>query len=509
MSKLYDLLNTLITNVNASVKTTAQTLTEAQKVQARQNIGAAAVGEGGGGINVSGAVPGQTIVVKEVDANGTPTAWEPVDFPEGGGTTWEDIGSKFQESVIFPEASLTYVEDIGGFVIFDYVPVESGNTYIVNWNGVEYVCTAFTHSQDGMTATILGDIGVLQGAPTTGEPFFMMFISADMAAEMGVGAQILAIDGSMELTLSITGKTETITPIPQKYIPPSDWNASEGEIGHILNRTHYTETIETDFPETEIPVDSSYVPFMHKIPVVGGYTYTVTWNGTVYESKALTIQGETALGNMGTLGYGPDTGEPFIIMLTDEQGEDGSFGQIVCFDGSTVALMSIKGKAEIIHKLPGKYVDINMMDSMDTIDLLLAGAVRYGDYSSNPSTGTPLAEQLKKGFAKVSFYFSYNGEAKKITVLLTASTSTYEGSYAAFGTVKTENTVGFIFAHIESSGRVYVTAVPAYTAQRPGGLRVMPRTPIVMDANENLYGLEVDENGVLQTFKLSQATTNE
>ena len=39
----------------------------------------------GGGIDVEGAVPGQTIAVKTVDENGKPTAWEAVDFPEGGG----------------------------------------------------------------------------------------------------------------------------------------------------------------------------------------------------------------------------------------------------------------------------------------------------------------------------------------------------------------------------------------------------------------------------------------
>lgn len=48
MSKLHDLLNTIIGKVNASVKTEAQTLTDEQKAQARTNIGAAATGEGGG-----------------------------------------------------------------------------------------------------------------------------------------------------------------------------------------------------------------------------------------------------------------------------------------------------------------------------------------------------------------------------------------------------------------------------------------------------------------------------
>ncbi len=34
---------------------------------------------------------GQTIRVSEVDENGKPTAWEAVDFPSGGGETWETI----------------------------------------------------------------------------------------------------------------------------------------------------------------------------------------------------------------------------------------------------------------------------------------------------------------------------------------------------------------------------------------------------------------------------------
>ena len=53
----------------------------------------------------------------------------------------------------------------------------------------------------------------------TGEPFFMLILPAEMAAEVGVYAQILPIDGSTELTISITGIEETVTPIPEKYLP--------------------------------------------------------------------------------------------------------------------------------------------------------------------------------------------------------------------------------------------------------------------------------------------------
>ena len=55
MSKLYDLLYSMIDKLNISIKTEAQNFSEAQKKQARDNIGAAAAGEvsgGGGGGNV-------------------------------------------------------------------------------------------------------------------------------------------------------------------------------------------------------------------------------------------------------------------------------------------------------------------------------------------------------------------------------------------------------------------------------------------------------------------------
>lgn len=44
-------------------------------------------GNGGGGIQVSGAVPGQFLKVAEVDEKGVPTAWETAEIPTGG--EWE------------------------------------------------------------------------------------------------------------------------------------------------------------------------------------------------------------------------------------------------------------------------------------------------------------------------------------------------------------------------------------------------------------------------------------
>ena len=57
-----------------------QTLTEAQRENARNNIGAIPT--------PNSAAVGQTIVVKEVDEEGKPTEWEAADLPSGGEEVW-------------------------------------------------------------------------------------------------------------------------------------------------------------------------------------------------------------------------------------------------------------------------------------------------------------------------------------------------------------------------------------------------------------------------------------
>lgn len=62
-------------------------------------------GSGGSGISVTGATVGQTVKISAVDDDGVPTAWEPVDFPSGGGEKWEKI------------ADITLQEEAGNVVI--------------------------------------------------------------------------------------------------------------------------------------------------------------------------------------------------------------------------------------------------------------------------------------------------------------------------------------------------------------------------------------------------------
>ena len=52
---------------------------------------AGADGKDGAGMDITGATVGQIAKITAVDADGKPTAWEPVDMPSGGGETWEKI----------------------------------------------------------------------------------------------------------------------------------------------------------------------------------------------------------------------------------------------------------------------------------------------------------------------------------------------------------------------------------------------------------------------------------
>lgn len=76
-----DIVNDLVTNVSDKPLSAAQGVALKKLIDDLQ----AMIPEGGSGIAVSGATVGQTVKIAAVDENGVPTAWEPVDFPSGGG----------------------------------------------------------------------------------------------------------------------------------------------------------------------------------------------------------------------------------------------------------------------------------------------------------------------------------------------------------------------------------------------------------------------------------------
>lgn len=169
-----------------------------------------------------------------------------------------------------------------------------------------------------------------------------------------------------------TGTEEEFAEKLAEEYPAPDWNAAEGEAGHILNRPFYKESGETVIlaeTELEYSADSGgYMAEIAEVPAVGA-TVTTVWNGvtyssTVYAGSAI-AEGVVIFGNVyglygdeGASAFGVpavDTGEPFAIMCAAEDGA--AFMMVAPLDGSTDNLtLSVSVAAEVIHKIPEEYL---------------------------------------------------------------------------------------------------------------------------------------------------------
>ena len=173
----------------------------------------------------------------------------------------------------------------------------------------------------------------------------------------------------------------------------ADWNAAEGEPGHVLNRTHWVEYGERVqlLPETtftfaedgEMTNDPASITVLNQ-PTVGG-TYTVNWKGIPYECVGHSYEMEgtfigVILGNQGYLG-GTDTGEPFEMVFVDSSMIAALGAPFVAFaaDGSTEAAISVSGAIETVHKLDPKFLPDEVVSAPKVynvhFDLTMSGSV--------------------------------------------------------------------------------------------------------------------------------------
>lgn len=218
--------------------------------------------------------------------------------------------SEVSEGFVLPETTIETVTENGEAALTETLGLVEGNTYTVNWNGTAYNCVCAKAEMDGDGDGVvdmqlglgIGDIGLVTGGSSTGEPFVIIELSPAYAAELGVPTMVQILDGSAPVILSITGITEVNTPIAQKFLP----------VGY----PYFVPGGEVIFPETTITV-----PYQveYSIALKEGYSYTVNWNGTEYtceavvvENEALTVGKVTVIGNASFFG-GAATNEPFVI----------------------------------------------------------------------------------------------------------------------------------------------------------------------------------------------------
>ena len=147
----------------------------------------------------------------------------------------------------------------------------------------------------------------------------------------------------------------------------SDWNAAEGEPGHIRNRPFCSQfTIADVLPETQAMYDAGEGIFAipDNFPMESGKTYTVNWNGTPYVCTAETVEGffpvpVCALGDTNAVIYGRPSGiAPFCMAsLPDEFAAQFGAGTVIMpLDGTTSLTISVSGEVEKVEKLSGKYL---------------------------------------------------------------------------------------------------------------------------------------------------------
>ena len=143
----------------------------------------------------------------------------------------------------------------------------------------------------------------------------------------------------------------------------SDWNQNdETQLDYVKNRPFYTgdpvetvlveeSTVSFSFSENE----GAYIGELKStFSATVGETYKVSWDGTAYECTCIDFSGMTVIGNLSIAGAGSDTGEPFVIVISNNDRP-----LIATADTSASHTFSISGTAAPIVKIPAKYIDKN------------------------------------------------------------------------------------------------------------------------------------------------------
>lgn len=84
-----------------------------------------------------------------------------------------------------------------------------------------------------------------------------------------------------------------------------------------------------------------------------GQTYNVKFDNTEYECICVDLDGAPAIGNASIMGFGSDTGEPFLL------GYIGGIFKIFTIDETNTHTVSVSGFVTTIAKIPAKFIDKN------------------------------------------------------------------------------------------------------------------------------------------------------
>lgn len=140
-------------------------------------------------------------------------------------------------------------------------------------------------------------------------------------------------------------------PLTYDYMP-------EGYPKKSVQTTTLMEEQELAFADVANGVYGAFLT--NALDIVGGQTYTVSWDGTEYKCVCFTINSIPALGNLSIAGGGDDTGEPFVYANNPSIG--GAFNTL---DTSASHTISVTKTEETVTPIDEKYLPDNLATKSD------------------------------------------------------------------------------------------------------------------------------------------------
>ena len=273
----------------------------------------------------------------------------------GGVSSWNDLTDKpfYSENMALVDTTLEIDPDMGAGILFDPIGLIAGMKCTVTWNGTEYVCTAQSFDGMGVPGVVVGNLGAMMGEAGTGEPFLIMEVPPEIAAEEGFYAVAYAIDGSTSVTLVIAGEvTKTIDP---KFLPESLQFGSEQRKKVRLDESELALNAAGNYSLVNLEYTN--------LGFVVGETCDVTWNGVKYTCVAQSYEDSsytlTTLGEPSGIGAEGDltgNGEPFCIAVF--YWKNGGGYQTTIYSHEKLESVSVKVEQDYEHveKVDPKYL---------------------------------------------------------------------------------------------------------------------------------------------------------
>lgn len=112
---------------------------------------------------------------------------------------------------LMEEQELAFVLNNGAYKVLltPGFKVVEGQTYIVNWDGIDYECVSFIDN----SSPAIGNLSIMGMGDDTGEPFFYFCDEAEL-----VGG-FVTLDTSASHTISVKTTVEIFTPMVAEFLP--------------------------------------------------------------------------------------------------------------------------------------------------------------------------------------------------------------------------------------------------------------------------------------------------